>query len=56
MREVSFDVFVSCVQAQVDFLVEFDGRVQVRGTDHADVREAYAHGVSVDGCANMLTM
>ncbi len=53
---VSFATYVSCVEAQVAFLVEHDARVQVKAVTHSDVRQCYDHSVSVDACARDLVM
>lgn len=51
---VSLADYRTCVQAQVDFLVEYTGVAQVTPSTHADVEQCYERSVSVDGCAATL--
>lgn len=56
---VSLSDYASCVEAQVAFLVEHAGMIAVTdvfvtGSAAEDVRECYARGVTVDGCAAIL--
>lgn len=54
--QVSFVDYARCVEAQVEFLIEFGGVSLVRPLTHPDVRECWERNVSVDACAASLTM
>lgn len=55
-RSVSFASYVSCVEAQMAFLISYDGGFQVITGEAAlaQMRECYERNVTVDGCANSL--